>query len=63
MDERKTCIQDVITHMGVIFEKLVQARFLQPRKGEVIQEEEWSKGYCQYHAKVRGHGIQKCNEF
>ena len=49
--------------MGVIFEKLVQARFLQPRKGEAIKEEESSKGYSQYHAEVRRHGIQECNEF
>ena len=31
-DERNTCIQDVITPMKVIFQKLIQARFLQPRK-------------------------------
>ena len=49
--------------MGVIHKKLVQARFLQSRKGEAIKEEESSKDYCQYHAEVRGHGIQECNEF
>ena len=32
LDERKTCIQDVITPMKVIFQKLIQARFLQSRK-------------------------------
>ena len=39
-DERRIYVQNVITPMRVIFEKLVQARFLQPRKGEAIQEEE-----------------------
>ena len=27
-DERKTCVQDVITPMGVIRKELIQARFL-----------------------------------
>ena len=35
---------------------------LQSRKGKAIKEEESSKGYCQYHAEVRGHGIQEFNE-
>ena len=35
---RKNCIQDVITLMGVIHEKLVQARFLQPKRGEVVEK-------------------------
>ena len=38
MDERKTYVQNVITHMKVIFEKLVQARFLQPRKGKTVKK-------------------------
>ena len=49
--------------MKVIFQKLIQAKFLQPRKGEAIKKEELSRGYCQYHAEVRGHSIQKCSEF
>ena len=60
---RKTHIMDVATPMGVIHEKLVQAEFLQPRRGEAIQEEKLSKGYCQYHFKVQGHVIQECSEF
>ena len=39
MDERKTYVQNVITPIRVIFEKLVQARFFQPRKGEAIKGE------------------------
>ena len=36
MEERKTCVQDVITPMGLIHEKLVEAGFFQPRRGEAI---------------------------
>ena len=36
-EERKTCIRNVITPMKVIHEKLVQARFFQSRKGEVVE--------------------------
>ena len=63
MDEKKTCIQDVIMPIKVIFQKLIQARFLQPRKREAIKKEELSRDYCHYHAEVQGHSIQECNEF
>ena len=46
MEGRKSSIKDVITLMGVIYEKLVQAKFLQSRKGEIVKEEELNKGYC-----------------
>ena len=36
MERRKTYVQDVITPMGLIHEKLVEAGFLQPRRGEAI---------------------------
>ena len=45
-EKRKTQIRDVATPMRVIHEKLVQAGFLQPRRGEAIKREKLSKGYC-----------------
>ena len=63
MEERKGSIRDVITPMEVIYDELVQARFLQFRKGETVREENLDKGYCQYHAKAQGHVIQKYPEF
>ena len=60
---RKTCIRDVVTPIGVIYEKLVQARFLQSRRGEIVREEVMNNDYYQYHAKVQGHDIQECIEF
>ena len=63
IEGRKTYVQDVITLMGVLHEKLVQAGFLQPRRGETVKGEESSKGYYQYHYEVQGHGIHECNEF
>ena len=47
--ERKICIKDVTTPMAIIYEKLVQAEFLQSREGEVVKEERLSKSYCHYH--------------
>ena len=32
-EERKTCVWDIIMPIWVIFDKLVQIGFLQPRKG------------------------------
>ena len=55
-EERKTYVQNIITPMGVVFEKLVHAGFLQSREREAIKEKS-SRGYCQYHAEVQGHGI------
>ena len=52
MGERKAYVQDIVTPLGVVLEKLVQAGFLQPRRGEAIQDRELSIGYCQYHAEV-----------
>ena len=49
---RKTCTEDVITSMGVIHEKLVQARVLQSRGKKVTEEKRMSQGYCQYHVEV-----------
>ena len=49
---RKTCVRDVITSMGVIHKKLIQARSLQSKKREAIEEGSLNKGYCQYHAEV-----------
>ena len=63
MDERKTCIQDVITPIGVIHEELIQTGFIQSKRGEAVKEESLNKGYCQYHAKVHGHHIQECTKF
>ena len=60
---RKICIEDVITPMRVIHEKLVQARVLQSRKKGAIKEKRISKDYYQYHAKLQGHMIQKRIEF
>ena len=45
-EERKTCIGDVITPMGVIRKELIQARFLQSRKRKAIEEGSLNKGYC-----------------
>ena len=42
---RKTRIRDVITLMKVIHEKLVQAKVLQFRRREVVEEERLRKGY------------------
>ena len=47
MEGRKTCIKDVITPMKVIYERLVQVGFLQSRRGETIEGESLSQGYCQ----------------
>ena len=44
-ERRKTCVKNVITPMKVIHEELVQAGFLQFRRGEAIEEERLSKGY------------------
>ena len=60
---RKTCIKDVITPIGVIHEKLVQARVLKSRRREVAKEQKVNKGYCQYHIEVQGHVIQECTKF
>ena len=49
--------------MRVIHKKLIQAGFFQSKKGEAIKEKESSRGYCQYHAKLQGHGIHECSEF
>ena len=52
MKERKICVQDVITSMRVIHEKLVQAGFLQLSRGEATEKEELSRDYCQYHSEL-----------
>ena len=57
MGEKKAYVGDIVTPLGVLYEKLLQARFLQPRREEAIQDRELSIGYCQYHAEVRGHSI------
>ena len=59
----RTYVRNIATPLEVVYEKLVQAGFLQPKRGEVIPDRELSRGYCQYHAKVRWHSIQECNEF
>ena len=51
---KKTCIKDVITSMRVIHEKLVQVRFLQPKRGEAVRKEELNRDYCLYHAEIQG---------
>ena len=56
-ERRKTCVKNVITPMKVIHEELVQAGFLQSKRGEAIEEERLNKGYYQYHAKAQGHVI------
>ena len=61
-EERKTCVQNIITPMRVIFEKLLHAGFLQSRERGAIKRE-LNSGYCSYHAEVRGHDIQECSEF
>ena len=63
MDEIKVYVQNVITPMGVIHDKLVQAGFLQTTRGEVIEGKRLSKGYCRYHSEVRGHVIEEYREF
>ena len=50
--ERKTCIRNVATLMGIIYRKLAQAGFFQSREEEVVKEKRLSEGYCQYHAEV-----------
>ena len=60
---RKTYIKDVITPMKVIHKELVYARFFQSRKGKAIKEKRLNEGYCQYHAEVQRHMVQKCTEF
>ena len=60
---RQSSIKDVITLMEVIYDELVQARFLQYKKWEAIREENLDKGCCRYHAKVHEHVIQECTEF
>ena len=45
-ERKKTCVKNVITPMKVIHEELVQVGFLQFRRGEAIEEERLSKGYC-----------------
>ena len=60
---RKNSIKDVMTPMEMVYKELVQARFLQSRRGKAVREEKLNKGYCQYHAKVQGHVIQECIEF
>ena len=52
IEERKTCVRDVITPMKVIHEKLVQTEFLRTRRRETTEENRLSKGYCQYHVEV-----------
>ena len=54
---------DFIIPMRVIYEELVQTRFLQSRKGKAVREERLNKGYCQYHVEVQEHVIQECIEF
>ena len=49
--------------MGVIHEKLVQVRFLRPKRRETVEKEKLNKDYYLYHAEIQGHGIQECNEF
>ena len=61
--ERKTYVRNIVTPLEVVYGKLVQAGFLQPRRGEAIQDGEMSRGYCQYHFKIQGHGIQECKKF
>ena len=56
-------IRNVITPMKVIHKELVQVGFLQSKRGEAIKKEKMSKGYCQYHAEIRGHDMQECTEF
>ena len=56
-ERRKTCVKNVITPMKVIHEELVQAGFLQSKRGEAIEEKRLNKGYYQYHAKAQGHVI------
>ena len=62
-EERKTCVQDVITPMEDIFEKLVHAGFFQTTRGEATEGKRLSKGYGRYHSEVRGHVIEEYREF
>ena len=59
--ERKTYVRNIATPLGVVYEKLAQVGFFQPKRGEALSE--LSKGYCRYHAEIRGHSIQECSEF
>ena len=52
-----------MTPMKVVYEKLVQARFLQSRRKEIVREEKLDKGYYQYHIEIREHVIQECTRF
>ena len=61
-EKRKTCVQNIITPMRVIFEKLLHARFLQSREEGAIKGK-LNNGYCSYHAEVRRHDIQECSKF
>ena len=61
--KRKSSIRDVMTPMGIVYKELIQAKFLQSRKKEAIEEESLNKGYCQYHTEVQRHVIQECIEF
>ena len=63
MEGRKSSIRDVITLMEVIYDELLQARFLHSKKGKAVKEENLDKGYCRYHAKVQEHVIQECIDF
>ena len=40
----KTRVNDIKTFMGVIHKALVQAKFLQPKKGKIMKEERQNKG-------------------
>ena len=50
MGGRKAYVRNIATPLGVVYEKLAQVGFFQPRRGEALSE--LSKGYFCYHAET-----------
>ena len=55
--------KDVRMPMRLVYEALVKTGHLKDRQGKKDEEMNQEKGYCQYHDKMRGYSIQKCQEF
>ena len=52
MGGRKVYVRNIATPLWVVYEKLAQVGFFQPRRGEALSE--LSKGYCRYHTEYKG---------
>ena len=56
----KRDVKDICMHMGLVYESLVKAGWLESRHGKEEEIKDQEECFCQYHGKTTDHSIQEC---